>query len=206
MYLSAGNQNSYLGMKRLIIILITWIGILLPAFSQSYDVIVVKAKVENGDTVPMMYLPEVRIKGYIIYRSPADQRRFDRLVRNVKKVYPYARLAGLKLQEFDSMMAGLTEKEQRQLYKKAEDELKAEFGEELKGLTFSQGRILLKLVDRETGTPTYHIVKELRGSFVAFFWQNLSRLFGYNLKENYDPEGKDKEIETIVLMIENGMI
>jgi hypothetical protein len=193
-------------MKRLIIILITWIGILLPAFSQSYDVIVVKAKVENGDTVPMMYLPEVRIKGYIIYRSPADQRRFDRLVRNVKKVYPYARLAGLKLQEFDSMMAGLTEKEQRQLYKKAEDELKAEFGEELKGLTFSQGRILLKLVDRETGTPTYHIVKELRGSFVAFFWQNLSRLFGYNLKENYDPEGKDKEIETIVLMIENGMI
>jgi hypothetical protein len=206
LYLSAGNQNSYLGMKRLIIILITWIGILLPAFSQSYDVIVVKAKVENGDTVPMMYLPEVRIKGYIIYRSPADQRRFDRLVRNVKKVYPYARLAGLKLQEFDSMMAGLTEKEQRQLYKKAEDELKAEFGEELKGLTFSQGRILLKLVDRETGTPTYHIVKELRGSFVAFFWQNLSRLFGYNLKENYDPEGKDKEIETIVLMIENGMI
>jgi hypothetical protein len=206
LYLSAGNQNSYLGMKRLIIILITWIGLLLPAFSQSYDVIVVKAKVENGDTVPMMYLPEVRIKGYIIYRSPADQRRFDRLVRNVKKVYPYARLAGLKLQEFDSMMAGLTEKEQRQLYKKAEDELKAEFGEELKGLTFSQGRILLKLVDRETGTPTYHIVKELRGSFVAFFWQNLSRLFGYNLKENYDPEGKDKEIETIVLMIENGMI
>jgi hypothetical protein len=206
LYLSAGNQNSYLGMRRLIIILITWIGLLLPAFSQSYDVIVVKAKVENGDTVPMMYLPEVRIKGYIIYRSPADQRRFDRLVRNVKKVYPYARLAGLKLQEFDSMMAGLTEKEQRQLYKKAEDELKAEFGEELKGLTFSQGRILLKLVDRETGTPTYHIVKELRGSFVAFFWQNLSRLFGYNLKENYDPEGKDKEIETIVLMIENGMI
>jgi hypothetical protein len=193
-------------MKRLIIILITWLGLLLPAFSQNYDVIVVKAKVENGDTLPMMYLPEVRIKGYIIYRTPADQRRFDRLARNVKKVYPYARLAGLKLQEFDSMMAGLTEKEQRQLFKKAEDELKSEFGEELKGLTFTQGRILLKLVDRETGTPTYHIVKELRGSFVAFFWQNLSRLFGYNLKEKYDPEGKDKDIETIVQMIENGLI
>jgi len=103
-------------------------------------------------------------------------------------------------------MAGLTEKEQRKLYKRAEEELKAEFGDELKALTFSQGRILLKLVDRETGTPTYHIVKELRGSFVAFFWQNLSRLFGYNLKEKYDPEGNDKDIETIVLMIENGMI
>ncbi len=206
MHLSAGNQNSYLGMKRLTITLIIWIGLILPVFSQSYDLIVVKAKVENGDTVPMMYLPEVRIKGFIIYRTPSDQRRFDRLVRNVKKVYPYARLAGLKLQEFDSMMAGLTEKEQKRLYKKAEDELKAEFGDELKGLTFTQGRILLKLVDRETGTPTYHIVRELRGTFVAFFWQNLSRLFGYNLKEKYDPEGKDKDIETIVQMIENGLI
>jgi len=193
-------------MKRLIIILFTFICLIFPAFSQTTDVIVARAKIVDGDTIPMMDLPVVRIKGFIIYRTPSDQRRFDRLVRNVKKVYPYAKLAGLKLQHYDSLMAGLTEKEQRKLYKRAEEELKAEFGDELKSLTFSQGRILLKLVDRETGTPTYHIVKELRGSFVAFFWQNLSRLFGYNLKEKYDPEGNDKDIETIVLMIENGMI
>ncbi|MFH1121225.1 MAG: DUF4294 domain-containing protein [Bacteroidota bacterium] len=193
-------------MKRLIIILFTYFCLLFPAVSQTPEVIVSKAKIVDGDTIPMMDLPVVRIKGYIIYRTPADQRRFDKLVRNVKKVYPYARLAGVKLQHYDSLMAGLTDKEQRKLYKKAEEELKSEFGEELKSLTFSQGRILLKLVDRETGTPTYHIVKELRGSFVAFFWQNLSRLFGYNLKEKYDPQGNDKDIETIVLMIENGMI
>jgi len=193
-------------MKRLIIILFTFICLVFPAFSQTTDVIVAKAKIVDGDTIPIMDLPVVRIKGFIIYRTPSDQRRFDRLVRNVKKVYPYAKLAGIKLQHYDSLMAGLTEKEQRKLYKRAEEELKAEFGDELKSLTFSQGRILLKLVDRETGTPTYHIVKELRGSFVAFFWQNLSRLFGYNLKEKYDPEGNDKDIETIVLMIENGMI
>ena len=193
-------------MKRLIVILLAYAGLILPAFSQDYDVIVVKARIEDGDTIPMMYLPEVRIKGYIIYRTPSDQRRFDRLARNVKKVYPYAKLAGIKLQKYDQLMAGLTDKEQKKLYKMAEEELKAEFGEELKSLTFTQGRILLKLVDRETGTPTYHIVKELRGSFAAFFWQNLSRLFGYNLKEEYDPEGKDKDIETIVQMIENGLI
>ena len=193
-------------MKRLVFLLLMWAGLALPIFSQTYDVLVVKAKIENGDTVPMMYLPEVRIKGFIIYRTPADQRRFDRLVRNVKKVYPYARLAGVKLQEYDVMMAGLDDKAQRKLYKQAEEELKAEFGEELKALTFSKGRILIKLVDREIGTPTYHIVKELRGNFVAFFWQNLSRLFGYNLKEKYDPEGKDRYIETIVQMIENGLI
>jgi hypothetical protein len=166
----------------------------------------VKAKVRNGDTIPQIVLPEFKVKGFAIYRSPADQRRFDKLVRHVKRVYPYARLAGIKLKEYDAMMAGLSEKEQKKLYKRAENELKEQFGDELKALTFTQGRILLKLVDRETGTPTYHIVRELRGNFVAFFWQNLSRLFGYNLKEKYDPQGKDRDIELIVRMIENGMI
>ncbi|GAP43016.1 hypothetical protein TBC1_111158 [Lentimicrobium saccharophilum] len=193
-------------MKRLFLIAILFALFSGALHAQSVDVIVLKARVVNGDTLPQIYLPEVNIRGYIIFRSPADQRRFDRLVRNVKKVYPYAKLAGIKLNEYEAMMAGLTGKEQRKLLKRAEDELKAEFGDELKALNFTQGKILLKLVDRETGNPTYHIVKELRGSFVAFFWQNLSRLFGYNLKEKYDPEGKDRDIETIVNMIENGLI
>lgn len=170
------------------------------------NIIVAKARIENGDTIPMMVLPEIRVKGYKIYRTPSEQRRYDRLVRNVKKVYPYARLAGIKLREYDQMMVGLSEKEQKKLYKRAEEDLKAQFGEELKSLTVTQGHILLKLVDRETGNPTYHIVKELRGTFVAFFWQNLSRLFGYNLKEKYDPQGKDYDIEMIVQRIENGTI
>ncbi|MBW6492010.1 MAG: DUF4294 domain-containing protein [Lentimicrobium sp.] len=176
------------------------------AKAQNIDLIVVKARIIDGDTIPYIELPQVNVHGYIIFKSPADQRRFEKLVRNVKKVYPYARLAGVKLNEYDAMMAGLNEKEQKKLFKRAEDELKAEFGEELKALNFTQGKILLKLVDRETGNPTYHIVKELRGSIAAFFWQSLSRLFGYNLKEKYDPEGKDRDIEAIVQMIENGLI
>ena len=179
----------------------------LTALPQSFqDPIVVKAKIIKGDTIPMMNLPEVRIKGYVIYRTPSEQRRYDKLVRNVKKVYPYAHLAGIKLREYDAMMAGLTEKEQKKLYKKAEADLKEEFGEELKAPTITQGHILLKLVDREVGNPTYNIVKELRGTFVAFFWQNLSRLFGYNLKDKYDPYGRDRDIEIIVQRIENGTI
>ncbi|HPJ62791.1 MAG: DUF4294 domain-containing protein [Lentimicrobium sp.] len=193
-------------MKRLFLIAILFALFSGALNAQHVDVIVLKARVVNGDTLPQITLPEVNIRGFIIFRSPADQRRFDRLVRNVKKVYPYAKLAGIKLNEYEAMMAGLPEKEQRKLLKRAEDELKAEFGDELKALNFTQGKILLKLVDRETGNPTYHIVRELRGSFVAFFWQNLSRLFGYNLKEKYDPEGKDRDIETIVTMIENGLI
>jgi hypothetical protein len=193
-------------MKRLFIFTLFLYFACFPAKAQNFDIVVVKAKIVEGDTIPLIDLPQVNIRGFVIFRSPADQRRFERLVRNVKKVYPYAMLAGIKLNEYDAMMAGLPEKEQRKLLKRAEDELKAEFGDELKALNFTQGKILLKLVDRQTGNPTYHIVKELRGSFVAFFWQNLSRLFGYNLKEKYDPEGKDRDIEAIVQMIENGLI
>lgn len=193
-------------MKRLFILTILLSLFSFHVKSQNFDQIVVKARIMDGDTVPIMDLPQVNITGYIIFRSPADQRRFEKLVRNVKKVYPYARLAGLKLNEYDALMAGLTEKEQKKMLKRAEEELKKEFGGELKSLNFSQGKILLKLVDRETGDPTYQIVKDLRGSIAAFFWQNLSRLFGYNLKEKYDPEGKDRDIENIVLMIENGTI
>ncbi len=193
-------------MKRLFFFTFLLLLTYFPVKAQSFDLIVVKAKIVDGDTIPLIDLAQVNIRGFIIFRSPADQRRFERLVRNVKKVYPYATLAGIKLNEYDAMMAGLTEKEQKKLLKKAEDELKREFGDELKSLNFTQGKILLKLVDRQTGNPTYHIVKELRGSFVAFFWQNLSRLFGYNLKEKYDPEGKDRDIEAIVQMIESGSI
>ncbi len=194
-------------MTRLLYSLILTLILISPSLAQSTsNILVYKATISDGDTIPMMDLPEVNIRGYVIYRSPAEQRRYERLVRNVKKVYPYARLAGIKLREFDAMMVGLSEKEQKKLYRKAEDELKEQFGAELKALTVSQGHILLKLVDRETGDPTYHIVKELRGTFVAFFWQNLSRLFGYNLKEKYDPHGRDRDIEIIVQRIENGTI
>lgn len=194
-------------MNRLVFSILFTFSLLPAALAQSpRDIIVVKARIIKGDTIPMMDLPEVRIKGYVIYRTPSEQRRYDKLVRNVKKVYPYAHLAGIKLREYDEMMAGLSEKEQKKLYRKAEDELKAEFGEELKALTITQGHILLKLVDREVGNPTYNIVKELRGTFVAFFWQNLSRLFGYNLKDKYDPNGRDRDIEIIVQRIENGTI
>ena len=90
--------------------------------------------------------------------------------------------------------------------KQAEDELKEEYGEDLKKLTFSQGKILIKLVSRETGNSSYELVQDFRGRFVAFWWQAFAKIFGHNLKMDYDPEGEDREIELIVLMIENGQL
>ena len=90
--------------------------------------------------------------------------------------------------------------------KQAEDDIAAQFGPELKELTFTQGKILIKLIDRETSSTSYTLVKELRGSVRAFFYQGFARLWGYNLKTKYDPKGEDELIELIVLMIENGQL
>ncbi len=79
------------------------------------------------------------------------------------------------------------------------------FAPELKRLTIIQGRILIKLIDRETGNTTYELIKKLRGSFSAFMWQSIARLLGDNLKAEYNAKEDDKMIEDIIIRIENGM-
>ncbi|MBK7854737.1 MAG: DUF4294 domain-containing protein [Bacteroidetes bacterium] len=88
--------------------------------------------------------------------------------------------------------------------KKREDEMKARFDAELKKLTMTQGRILIKLIDRETGNTSYTLVKELRGNLSAFYWQGLAKLFGSNLKTEFDAQGEDAAIEQICRAIERG--
>ncbi len=162
-----------------------------------------KATIEGKDTLILINLEPVTIVA-----SPfPNTRYYRRLIYNVKKVYPYAKLASIKLNEYEYLLRDAdSERERRKLMKQAEKELKSEFGEELENLTFSQGKILLKLLDRETGDSSYHLVAELRGKFSAFVWQSLARLFGYNLKVKYDPEGRDWDIERVVRMIEMGRI
>ncbi|NWJ50283.1 MAG: DUF4294 domain-containing protein [Bacteroidetes bacterium] len=169
---------------------------------------VVKTAVVDGDTIPSIEVPPTVINDYIHIMSPSERWEWERLVRNVKKVYPYAKLAGIKFREYNAIVkAANSEQEKHRLMKKAEKELKAEFEGQLKDLTVSQGKILVKLVYRETGNTTYDIVKELRGVIVAFFWQNLGRIFaGYNLKVQYQPQGEDHQIEAIIFMIESGKL
>jgi len=165
------------------------------------------ATVEDDDTLITASLPEYCVTGKLTGKFKRMERRHTKLVYNVKKVYPYAKLAGIKLMEYETiLMNAANDKERRRIMKQAEDELRNEFEDDLKKLTFKQGAILIKLVDRETGNSSYELVQELRGKFVAFFWQAFARLFGYNLKEEYDPDGADREIEEIVVMIENGQI
>jgi hypothetical protein len=168
---------------------------------------VAAAHIIDGDTVPYFILSEIHITAPMYFVSEKDRINFDKLVRNVKRVYPYAKLAGIKLKEYNEILAKApNDAERRKIMKKAEAEIKEQFGDDLKKLTFSQGKILIKLLYRETGNTSYELVKELRGTFVAFFYQAFARLFGYNLKTSYDPTGEDKPIEIIVNLIEKGMI
>ena len=166
---------------------------------------VLHAVVIDGDTLPVVQLPEANVDARWRPRDRREAERYTRLMRQVIKVYPYANLTGQLLKEYENDLSQIERIGDQDLYVKlAEAELRAEFEAEVKDLTISQGRILVKLIDRETGETSYELVKDLRGSFVAFVWQGMAKLFGQDLKSNYDPLGEDRTIELIVKRIENG--
>jgi hypothetical protein len=167
--------------------------------------IVVHATVYNGETIPYVTLAPLVCYVPRVFKNKKEAAKWDRLKYNVKKVYPYAILASAKLKEYDKLLAKIPNENERKKYMKlAEKQLKDEFGNELKKLTMTQGRILIKLVDRETGKTTYDIVKDMRGSFSAFMWQGVAVLFSSNLKDDYDGKGEDKAIEEAIKLIEGG--
>ncbi|HSH51466.1 MAG TPA: DUF4294 domain-containing protein, partial [Bacteroidales bacterium] len=169
--------------------------------------IVTKTVIDNGDTIPNVLIGEVIIFPEKKFKNRYQAWRYRKLVRDLKKVYPYAKLAKKKLDQMEKEFLELeTEKERKRYVKTIEKQLMDEFGNELKKLTITQGRLLLKLIDRETGSTSYFLLQELRGNFSAFFWQAIARLFGSDLKSEYDPQGEDRMIERIVLLIEHNQI
>lgn len=167
----------------------------------------VAARVLNGDTIPIIELRPVSVTAKREFGSRWEEYRYNRTVRNVKIAYPYAKLAGHMFREYSRELMELeSERERRKFMREAEDEIRNNFEDDLKSLTFSQGLILIKLIDRETDHTSYHILREFRGVFSAVFWQSLGRIFGYNLREEYDPEGEDRQIEEIVQLIEKGYL
>ena len=165
---------------------------------------VVEVKIINGDTPQSA---QGSSKRQTNLQKQKKARRYTRLVRNVKKVYPYSKIAGQLLRKYSDTLATIDNKKQRKkLMRRCEKELWNQFGDELKKLTMTQGMILLKLIDRETGATGYALVKDLRGGFTAFFFQSIARLFHLNLKSTFDGAGEDQMIEDIVLLIERGEI
>jgi hypothetical protein len=162
---------------------------------------------KNGDTVLTSNIKEVVIHPKPKFSSRRDMRKYQRLIHNVLKVYPYAKMAGAKYRIVSAHLLTLkTDKERRDYINEVEAEIKDKYEDDLKELTITQGRILLKLIDRETGETSYEILKDYKNSFSAIFWQALARIFGHNLKSEFDPQGEDKLLNEILIQIENGQI
>lgn len=154
--------------------------------------------VENGDSIALVHILPV-----YVFSRPVDLRRYRKLVYAVKRVYPLAQTAKRKMAEMEEELCRLpSKKEQRAYIRRIYHEIKDEYSPVARHMTRTQGRVLLKLIDRETEYTAYEVLREFRGGFVAGFWQGISRLFGHNLKSEYDKEGEDKMIEQIVIYYE----
>jgi len=152
----------------------------------------------NGELIPWIVGPELVIKAARIFKSEDDRKAYFRLKYNVYKVIPYARIAGNKYRQLQRDLATTADKgRQKQMIENCSKEVKELFNKDIKNLTITQGEILIKLIDRETGQNSYLLAKELKGGFHAFMFQSVARIFGHDLKEKYDPE-QERDIEAIL--------
>lgn len=164
-----------------------------------------RAEIVNGDTVPVVDLYDVYVYTEYQFKNNRQREQWTRIKYNVKKVYPYAILAAAKLKEYDRILERMPDEKMKKAYLRVcEKDLKNEFEDELKDLSINQGRVLMKLIDRETGKTTYEIVKEMRGGFEACMWQAVARIFGNNMKDDYDANFEDIMIERAIKIVESG--
>ena len=158
--------------------------------------------VDKGDTIPLVHILPIRK-----YARKPDMRRYQRLIRQVKKCYPLAKQARIEMEKMErQLLAVKDKKEQEKLAKELQKQLIKQYTPVILKMTISEGKVLLKLIDRETEYTAFQIIKDFRGGFVAGFWQMFAKLFGNNLKLEYEPETKDRVLEQIVTYYEMGWL
>jgi len=168
---------------------------------------IIQGELSGRDTIPHVDLPEVGVYPPRVFKSKSDEQQYWRLVRRVKKVLPYAKEAALLLRKYElEVPAGARGRDRRVYVRRAEEELMNKYGSTMKKMSINDGRILIKLIDRETNKASYDLIQELKGGVPAAFWQGVARVFGNNLKTKYDPYGEDRQVEMIVQLIEMGVI
>ena len=166
-----------------------------------------KAQIQNGDTIAVVNLREVFVYPPVKFKNKRERNRYNKLVRDVKRTLPYAKIVYETLIETYEYMETLPDDKARQAHlKRMEKELFAEYKPQLKKLSFSQGKLLIKLIDRECNQSSYNLLKAYLGTFRAGFWNVFAGMFGASLKTEYDPDGKDALTERIVVLVENGLL
>lgn len=165
-----------------------------------YDTVVVHGYITlQGDTIPTSDLPPVIVEKKLDRKQTKYWQDWTRLRNAVYVTYPYAKASSKIMNEINAKLVNVTDKKQRKaIIHSREKELKKEFADKITQMSVYQGRVLMKLIYRQTGNSCYEIIEEYKGFFTAAFWQTVAVVFGGNLKLNYDANGADKDLEKIV--------
>jgi hypothetical protein len=189
-------------MKRIVLIFL--VAATLPCIAQKLPpgTSAIKAETFDNEAITTIYLKPV-----FKFATTGGRRRFDRLARNVAKVYPFALEAQRVFEEMEIELAKMPRTAKRRAYiAEKEREIQKKYTPVLREMTFSQGKILIKLIDRQTSHTSYDILLEMRGRLRATIWQGVAKLFNADLNAAYDASGDDREIEEIISLIEQGLI
>ncbi len=161
----------------------------------------------KGEKIPHITLPTYYAYAPLIFKNNRQQTYYDRLVRDVKKTIPLAMEIRDIIYETEAHLKTLPDKRAQKTYlDNKEEELKEIYTPKMKRLTLRQGKLLIKLIDRECDQNAYQLIKLFMGSFKAVFYQSFAKLFGASLKKTYDPTGEDFLIERVIILVVNGQI
>ena len=166
-----------------------------------------KGNTEGQDTLPIVNLREVIIFPPLVFKNKRAEAKYYKLVRDVKRTLPYAKMVYTTLLETYEYMETLPDEDARTAHlKQLEKDVFKEYKPVLKKLTLSQGKLLIKLINRECKQSSFDLLKAFLGSFRAGFWNFFSSIFGASLKTEYEPYGKDSQLERVVVLVENGLL
>jgi hypothetical protein len=176
----------------------------LLAQNSQYDTLRVEAYITpEGDTIPQSWLPTVMVSAVQTQALKNYWNNWTRLRNAVYVTYPYAVKASKVIRSVNAQLAGVQdEKLRKQIIKSREKELKRDFADKVTNLSVYQGKVLMKLINRETGNNCYQLIKEYKGGLSAGVWQTVAFVFGSSLKQPYSPNGEDQEIEKLVLEVQ----
>lgn len=161
----------------------------------------------GNDTLYLAFLKDVYVFPKMKFKNKKQEEFYWRTVRDVKRALPYAKIVSAELYRVNVLLEDIqTDKERKKYLSKYEKEVFKKYSPELSRLTINQGKLLLKLIDRETNSTSYDLIKQYRGNVAAFFWQGIARIFGSNLKSEFDAHGNDKIVERVIVLVESGQL
>ena len=198
-------------MKRILFLtfFLSFITVCLHAQEQTTTIngYLVPACIYEGDTIASLRMPTLYCFKPYNFKNKKQRQKYNRLVHNVKKTLPIAKEVNRAIIETYEFLQTLPNEKAREKHLQSmEKSVKEQYTPRMKKLTFSQGKLLIKLINRETDSSSYELVKAFLGPFKAGFYQAFAAIFGASLKKEYHPEGEDAMIEQIVLLVESGQI